>query len=168
MDKHVVIDLETMSTRAHGAILSIGAVLYEKGVETDSFSINIDPKSSAEAGCHFSKDTIDWWAKQSEDAKQSWKVNPQPLKEALEKFIEWYGKDDKYVWGYGANFDIVLLEESMFRVKLNTPWRYYNIMCLRTLTNITKTKIPRLTGTHHNALDDARNQGDFLIKLLGQ
>jgi DNA polymerase III epsilon subunit-like protein len=60
MTVNIMVDLETMSTRSHAAICSIGAVKFEGKEILDTFYCTIDLKTCKEAGMHISKDTIKW------------------------------------------------------------------------------------------------------------
>ena len=59
--KHVVVDLETLSTNSNACIVSIGACLVENLEITDTFYCNVDGRTCKEAGLHIDPDTIKWW-----------------------------------------------------------------------------------------------------------
>lgn len=170
MDNHIVFDLETLSTHKNACIVSIGAVKISKLDITDYFKVNIDAASSKSFGLHINKQTVQWWSEQSKEARLAWQKDPKPLPEALDMLTDWYGTNKKkyYVWGYGANFDITLLESSYQATGKKEPWMYTNIMCLRTISNLIGEPIPRIEGTHHDALDDAINQAKYLIKFMSK
>jgi inhibitor of KinA sporulation pathway (predicted exonuclease) len=49
---------------------------------------------------------------------------------------------------------------------MQAPWKFYNDRCYRTLKAMyPHIKMPKRTGTHHNALDDAISQVNHLILL---
>ena len=50
MTVHVMIDLETMSTRSNASICSIGAVKFEGSTILDKFYCTIDLKSCKDGG----------------------------------------------------------------------------------------------------------------------
>ena len=62
--RHVVLDLETLSTRSNAAIVSIGAVAIENLEVVDEFYVNVDPSTCKEAGLHIDPLTVEWWAEQ--------------------------------------------------------------------------------------------------------
>ena len=142
--RQIVVDLETLSTRSNAAILSIGAVAVEDLKIVDEFYVNVDPKSSKEAGLHIDPLTIQWWTEQDEESRSALQQDPMPLDEALDKFSTFYGKQSIPIWGYGANFDVVILENAMTLSGWNAnkhtqekyPWRFWDIYCLRTISNI--------------------------------
>jgi DNA polymerase III epsilon subunit-like protein len=169
---HIMVDLETLSTRANATILSIGAVRFTlgKGI-IDTFYINVDGKSCKEAGLHVSKDTVKWWSEQNKEALKALLVDPQPLTVAMNKFYEWCGNDEIMIWGNGASFDVTILEEAFEAVGVSRyPWKHWNIMCFRTVMNLMGIRNSDIrkseNDTHHHALDDALSQTKTLIKVL--
>ena len=162
--KQVVVDLETLSTHPNACIVSIGAVLIEDMEITDTFYINVDGRTCKEAGLHIDPDTIKWWGEQSKEAQEAWQKNPVPLQEAIDKFTLWYGKESIPIWGYGANFDVVILESAYRALDMNIPWKFWDISCLRTLMNVLDKRLPK--ANNHNALDDATAEAKVLIEIL--
>lgn len=170
----VVVDLETLSTHANGCIVSIGAVKFNlnDGI-LEEFFINVDPTSCKEYGLHFDKHTIEWWTQQSKEAREAWQKDPVSLPEALHKFAEFYGDKSIPVWGNGANFDISILESAYYAIGYDKdkvygehlPWKFWDIYCLRTLTNILDKKLQK-TGVNHNALHDAIAEAKLIIEIL--
>lgn len=165
-NKMVMIDLETLSTKHNACIGSIGAVKFDDDKIISSFKVNIDAKSCKDVGLHISKDTVNWWGTQSKEARDAWMTDPRSIHDALALFEEWYGTRSMWTWGYGANFDIVIMESAFEAIGGKEPWKYTDVCCLRTITNITGQRISRTEGTHHDALVDARNQAIFLQKFL--
>ena len=162
--KQVVVDLETLSTHANACIVSIGAVLVEDMEITDTFYINVDGRTCKESGLHIDPDTIKWWGEQSKEAQEAWQQNPVPLQEAIDKFTIWYGRESIPIWGYGANFDVVILESAYRALDMDIPWKFWDISCLRTLMNVLDKRLPK--ANNHNALDDATAQANMLMEIL--
>ena len=162
--KHIVVDLETLSTHSNACIVSIGAVLIDNLEITDTFYINVDGRTCKEAGLHIEPDTIKWWGEQSKEAQDAWQKNPVPLQEALDKFTMWYGNESIPIWGYGANFDVVILESGYRALDMVIPWKFWDISCLRTIMNVLDKRLPK--ANNHNALDDAKAEAEVLIEIL--
>ena len=169
---HIMVDLETLSTRAHATILSIGAVKFniQDGI-LDTFYTNIDAKSCKDFGLHVSKSTVEFWAKQKPEALKALMVDPKPLDFALDEFIKWIGSDEIMIWGNGASFDVTILEEAMSAVGIKKyPWMHWNIMCFRTVMNLIGIRNSDIRKSendlHHHALDDAISQTNTLLKVL--
>lgn len=167
-DISVMLDLETLSQKKTAAIVSIGATKFDESGIVDEFYININPLSCKEAGLHIQKETIDWWKQQKPEAYAALKDNRNSLEDALTKFSAWFGPKSLPTWGNGVSFDNVILENAYQSLGLNTPWKYYDERCYRTVVNlfgIAKIKQENRT-LHHNALDDAKAQTINLLSLF--
>lgn len=171
MKRHVMIDLETMGLRPTSAILSIGAVHFDHVGVIDKFYTAISLKSCQAAGLTVDQSTVNWWSKQTDDARKAWDQADAPsLYQGMKAFYQWCQRvaADKYLcpWGNGADFDLVLLKNAFDALDVEPPWRYYNHHCFRTMKNVMPVEPPAREGTHHNALDDAIYQVQYLQKIL--
>lgn len=168
---HVMIDLETLSTRANATILSIGATKFTLGEGIiDKFYCNVDAKSCKEVGLHVSNGAVEWWMQQSKAARDALLDNQISITNALTQFTDWIGKDKVMTWGNGASFDISIMESAYAAIGMPYPWRYSNIMCYRTVMNLMGLSNAKIRAsendTHHHALDDAISQTNTLIGIL--
>ena len=164
---NVMIDLETYSTRPTAAIASIGAVKWQDGQIVDTFYCTIDAATCKAAGLHFEKSTLEWWQKQSKEARAALLKDNLPLEEALTKFEAWYGNKSLPTWGNGAGFDNVIMDCAYKALDRKRPWLPWEDRCYRTMKNIVNIPIDKRDGVYHNALDDAITQTKHLIKILG-
>jgi exodeoxyribonuclease VIII len=162
----VMVDLETMSQRSNASIASIGAVKFEDGKIIDKFYCTVDIKSCKELGLNIQKETVEWWSRQNPEALAELRKNNIDIKEALADFREWYGKKSLWTWSNGAGFDNVILENAYKAIGENTPWKFYDSRCYRTVKAIINIEENERQGTHHNALDDAIHQAKHLMRLL--
>ena len=167
---NVMLDLETLGQSAGAVILSIGAVKFSGGVVSrvvsSEFYRRISPQSCVNVGLKIDPDTVMWWMKQGDAARSEIVKDGINVSLALMEFSKWVGDPDALVWGNGADFDNVLLASAYRAVNLPLPWKYYNNRCYRTIKSLNKDiKIER-SGTHHNALDDARSQAFHLMRCL--
>jgi hypothetical protein len=169
MYDNVMVDLETLGTVPGSVILSIGAVAFnEMDVSEEGFYTPIRRESCFQAGLTADQTTLDWWERQSEEAR---KVLFDPagasLEEALRRFNEYLGQfpGTVSIWGNGANFDNPLLACAFKAVGVTPYYRFWNERCYRTVKNqypdIELTRV----GTYHNALDDARCQAEHLVQI---
>jgi hypothetical protein len=165
--KNVMIDIETLGTRPGDTILSIGAVKFtaEEGI-TEEFYVTIDPETCKAAGLRAQKSTLEWWEKQSPEARAAAFKGEVSLNVALTKLTMWMPPlDSVLVWGNGANFDNTLVAAAYRAMKMDVPWHYWNDRCYRTIANMfLKTRVERV-GTGHHALDDAKTQTLRLLKM---
>jgi DNA polymerase III epsilon subunit-like protein len=168
----IMFDLETLSNNYDAVIVSIGACKFsfEKGI-LDTFYVNIDPKDSKSYGLTIDQSTIDWWMTQPKEARDAWKKDPKPLKEAMTSMIDWWSKDSM-VYCNGAAFDLPILYSNLKVCGLNKPWQFRNEMDLRTIYRILGIDNHKLraadASVQHNALDDAIEQTKHLLKAFSE
>jgi hypothetical protein len=156
---HISIDLETLGTQPGSVILSIGAVKFDPitGEIGEKFYANITPKSCLDVGLVTDQSTVEWWSTQSQEARDALKVDRQPLQIVLHEFSQ-YASGADGVWGWGATFDVSLTEAAYRAVKLDLPWKFWNVKCGRTVCGLVNVSPVRNTGTHHKADVDAEMQ----------
>jgi DNA polymerase III epsilon subunit-like protein len=167
----IMIDIETMGTGPLGAIVSIGAVVIGTNNE---FYRNVNLSSSIALGMNVDSDTVVWWSKQSDDARNALaRPEPVPLRTALESLHSWIPEGKKQVWANGASFDLVILRNAYQLIGLNCPWSFREEMCMRSIRSVGdeigfpyKQYKQDNVIVAHNALDDARVQAAYLTELL--
>ena len=171
MPKHYMIDLETLDNKQTSAIIAIGAVEfspYEFGLGEEFYRV-IDINSAIKYGT-VGGDTVKWWMQQSDEARKAIhspnEVHMLPTAIGmLTQFID----NNGIVWGNGSSFDISILEHAYTQLGLIAPWKFWNVRDCRTAEEMARPKaskkdIPR-QGTHHNALDDAKYQAEYVTHL---
>lgn len=183
MDKKytdVMVDLETMGTSVNAAILSIGAVAFSFEDKTENlvedknrhFYQRISLRSAMTHGGVLDADTVLWWLKQSDQARNQLTSETLPqvtMPVALMDFILWIdevsvGSKNVRIWGNGASFDNAILSDAYRRMEFDQPWSYWNDRCYRTAKASSSVPFVRL-GTHHHALWDAVSQAAHLLKI---
>ena len=164
----VMVDLETLGTGPNSVIISIGAVKFDPdtGEIGDEFYAVVDQQSCLDLGLEKDPATVEWWSKQSAAAQEAVFNRPgYHIAQVLEIFGSFVNKNTP-LWGNGADFDNVIIANAYRKLKQETPWKFWNNRCYRTMKNL----FPRVTmmreGTHHNALDDAKFQAKHLIAIL--
>lgn len=165
--KHVMADIEGLGTEPGSVITSIGAVFVSiKGVSKCSFYERIDIQSCMDVGLNVDAGTLMWWFKQPDAARLELTRKGRPIFDVLEDFTAFLRYRDVRIWGNGASFDPVMLEEAYRACDMQAPWHYANARCHRTLVNTFPTiKKPAIVGTKHNALADAKAQAKHLVQL---
>lgn len=170
--KHVMIDLETLSDRFDSPIIAIGATEFDidSGVLGETFYAGISVADALNYGKP-KGETIVWWMKQSDAARQAAIAGTQDLRSALGDFEQWLAQfDDFSPWGNGASFDITILEHAYWRCfGRPAPWKFWNIRDCRTIKMIGEkigVAVPKMTGgVAHNALDDAIHQAKWVSAI---
>lgn len=160
------IDLETLDNRYSSAIVSIGAVQFNR--DTGQIGVRhyaeISIDTAIKAGT-VSGSTLAWWMDQGDKARRVFAGKEKtPLACALADLATLIrGKTiGPRVWGNGSSFDITILEHAFHNGAhgLAVPWQYWDVRDMRTImdaADVDTRKLPR-NGVHHNALDDAEFQ----------
>lgn len=169
--RHIMIDIETMGLEPNAAIISIGAVHFDKANLFTEFYTSVSLKSCLDLGLTTTQSTVDWWQKQSVEARMAWQNEDAPtLPDALVKFNRWAlgigSLSEICPWGNGADFDLTILGSAHRALQVDPPWKYYNHHCFRTMKNMFRVADFPRQGTHHNALDDAKHQALHLQRIL--
>ncbi|HAN8961583.1 TPA: exonuclease [Escherichia coli] len=174
---HLMIDLETMGTNTNAPIVVIGAVFFDPqtGEIGPVFYIVVSLTDAMNTGAVPDGGTIEWWLKQSSEARAAILTDQVKLRDALSRFREFINEysDEKFVqvWGNGATFDNAILRTSYERLDIPCPWRYYNDRDVRTIVELGKTidfdarTVIPFEGVRHNALDDARHQAKYVSAI---
>jgi hypothetical protein len=180
--KHVMIDLETLDSHSTAAITSIGAVFFD--VDTNAlgkeFKRNVSSRSSQKFGLTIDADTIEWWFKQTPEARAHlYDPLPITLDAALRDFtnflrengdVDAKGSPAVYVWGNGATFDNVILRYAYEKVGQSAPWSFRYDSCFRTLKNqfdpTSKFWQESRVGVAHDSLSDAKSQAQHALAIF--
>jgi len=181
-------DLETLGTVPGCSMLSIGIIAFDPMAETvddlfpdEGFYKVVNRQDSRDHFLHESPDTLAWWEKQSDAARQVLRdaedrKKSVPLRLAVEESIDYVSSHcsprNARMLGNGADFDNPIFTVAAHQVGIKVPWNYGG-RCYRTLKNLDEFlgsdfKAPKVTrtGTYHNALDDAKTQATHLWEFL--
>lgn len=172
MQKHLMLDVETLGTDPRSVILSLGAVLFTEEKIEAGFYCTLDVNEQLKVyKRQVSAETLSWWLDQGAAARS---VIDAPEKialgDGLQRLIEWLetttDTNSLLVWANGASFDLPLLATAFSDTNLKAPWRFWNERCFRTLKAMARSvPAPERAGTHHNAVDDAIFQATHLINI---
>ena len=180
---NVMIDLETLSTNKNAAIMEIGAVEFNKftGKTGETFNIIIEPYDWCRNDRHVDGETIQWWFKQSQEARKRFIKPPDDiyvtdLNEALWKLRYWIQDcdtvdDDKnvVVWGNGASFDIAILENAYDYFHIEIPWKFWSVNDVRTIVDLNpsvKENCKFDKGIRHSAVSDCMYEIKYLTETI--
>jgi DNA polymerase III epsilon subunit-like protein len=185
MNNLIMVDLETLSVKANAAILTIGAIKFNKNISVNtsstfgtnlnsnnSFYKRITIESCKEANLDINEDTIKWWNTQEKEAKYEAMLNPDriSLKEGLIEFNKWVG-DFKYIkfFANSPDFDITILREAYRNTNLEhlIPFNFWNIRCCRTVYDLGNVRLKDFPNKiQHHALYDCMSQIEALQKAF--
>ncbi|SUX99134.1 exonuclease [Citrobacter youngae] len=177
---HLMLDMETMGNSPDAPIVSIGAVFFDPstGNTGAEFYQIVSLESSMSFGMKPDASTIQWWLKQSSEARSAILVDgAMGLREVLELLADFIaenaanGSHSVQVWGNGCSFDNVILRRAY--VLTETPFAvpFWNDRDVRTMVELGKSvginprfDIP-FEGDLHNALSDARHQVKYVSAI---
>ena len=169
----IMIDLETLSTRADAAILSVGIAVFDikTGKVSDTLYKEVTMEVQKEYG-HIDPATVKWWLQRDQDARQAIceQAYPEYLYNVLYKVRDFLQnnnihKSTSRVWSNGSSFDLVILRHAFQRHYLDLPWGYWQERDCRTICDLAKDICgidvkPSSQDTAHHALQDAINQAE--------
>ncbi|VEC16376.1 exonuclease [Citrobacter portucalensis] len=177
---HLMVDMETMGNSPDAPIVSIGAVFFDPstGNTGAEFYQVVSLESSMSFGMKPDASTIQWWLKQSSEARSAILVDEaMGLLETLELLADFIaenaanGSHTVQVWGNGCSFDNVILRRAY--TLTDTPFAvpFWNDRDVRTMVELGKSvginprfDIP-FEGDMHNALSDARHQVKYVSAI---
>ncbi|WP_410706084.1 3'-5' exonuclease [Citrobacter amalonaticus] len=177
---HLMVDMETMGCDPDAAIVSIGGVFFDpsSGNTGAEFYQVVRLESSMSFGMKPDASTIEWWLKQSPEARSAILVDDaMGLLETLELLADFIAENAAngcrtvQLWGNGCSFDNVILRRAFALTDTPFPVPYWNDRDVRTMVELGKSvginprfDIP-FEGDMHNALSDARHQVKYVSAI---
>lgn len=162
---HLMLDIETFSTKTNSFIIQIVAVLFTKDQTLDAhtFKRNIglwdsQPKADIDG------ETVKWWQEQSDSVKE--KVLLAEPKSLLSKALEDLTKFTKEhkpatIWANSPSFDCAILRHAFEHAGMETPWAYWQEMDVRMAKYVLSRRgieVPKKPTDAHDAEVDAKHQ----------
>lgn len=159
----IMLDIETLGVHPGAAVLQIGAIHFENGIETASFIQEISLDDCLQKGLLIEADTLRWWNRQDPVVRTQVFTGDGALYFtllALNEFVENHGGATP-IWCNGAGFDFPILRAAYYKLGLPPAWHYTQERDLRTL----KALFPvgqLLDAPKHLAIEDCRRQLKYL------
>lgn len=160
---NIMIDLETLGTKPNSAILSIGAVAFDKDGIHDEFYVNIDLQSSIDFEYDIDSSTVYWWLSQDKEAGSVLSKDLLPVGSCmvnLSDFIKEHQPTE--IWANSPSFDLVMLKNAFEKQGVEVNWKFWLERDFRTFLSLTGAERVYPTVAH-NALEDAKAQVQTLI-----
>ena len=157
---HIMIDLETLSTRMNAVIIEVGYCLFEPTGDGVDFSatFRLDVEEQIDTGRSMTWKTIQWWMKQDEAARMKI-ADPQGYEIfGIEAFLDEFSNVIPWgsiegVWSHGAGFDIPILTDLYASAGLKEPWHYRTPRDTRTLFSLSPMEMVPATMKHSAEAD---------------
>lgn len=184
----LMIDIETLASKSlNAALVQIGLCAFniETGACAEPRTINIIPDLDT---FDVEWETLKWWMKQSDEARQSvfgdqHVCYPALLAyEAIENYCNYYlpaSLNRRNIWAMPPKFDLAIVENWIIKAvhprqpagtKKAFPWKYNSSRDLRTLANIVgasrSDRVPAAVA--HDAGHDAHAQALTAIKFYSK
>lgn len=176
--KHIMVDIETLSTAVNAAVLSIGAVEFDPmtGKIEREFYYELD--LSEQTNRHVDINTMQWWIKQcmvnTDNIEFLLKNNRKKdavayVLHELGAFVNGgaeyamtrvEGYEKIALWACDPDFDIAILADLYKEHNLPVPWKFSepkSVRTVRMLTQLAGMEIPTQEADH-NALNDCIRQ----------
>lgn len=167
-ERHLVLDLETLGTKANSCILTIGALVFDpyktdlidyinnKSENSPDISIlykKISIDSCVDLGMTVDDETIKWWSKQNEAAiEEAFSDDDRhDIKDVLLELNKFSRNCTKF-WAKSPSFDCNIIEDAASKLQIGVPWAYHQTRCIRTIEDFTDFKTAKINS--HNALED--------------
>lgn len=178
MALEAMIDIETGATTPDAAIFAIGACVFERheiGAIPSTFTCNATMQSNDLEGRKLNGDTMAFWFRQSDAAREALFEEPcTNLRQALKRLRMWMQEQKPrvtHIWANDPDFDIVILKHAFEQVGEMWPWGFWLNRSVRTITELAyedpddckqMKEAYRGESTHHKAVDDAVAQAKWV------
>ena len=163
-----MVDIETLATTPSAAMISFGACHFDidTGVISDKLNVNIVMRDVAKTGLVVSKDTLQWWLRQDKEVFRSSQENAISHKDAMKiisDYLEKYKNSRLWQWG---SLDFPVIESNLIKQGYEAQWKYWRVDNARTVFNVFGVDIGCDRNAHHNAMQDAVDQAQYLIDFF--
>jgi len=165
---NLMIDLETLDTKATSVIVSVGVCAFDESAIHDKQYFVLECQEQLDRGRTVSFDTLEWWFRQDKAVTDA-AFNQKKMD--VDRFLDGLGyfcskNGIRKVYAQGTDFDIAMLSHIHNQYKKQIPWDFWLVRDTRTIYDMMKTEKHTREGTHHNALDDAVYQAECVIQAF--
>ncbi|MEX8191580.1 3'-5' exonuclease [Comamonas guangdongensis] len=171
---HIVLDLETRSTKPNAIGASIGAVAIGPDLQLLTSEFHIPLAQHMQFPRHEDSETMRWWSEQSQEARFASIMAAQTVLpgQAQRDFAAWVHSvadpEKVKVCGNGSVFDNVILRSLYDMFNQPPPWERRFDRDIRTILDLhpAAKDVGEFVGVKHIAVDDARHEAKQLVKAL--
>lgn len=174
VERHVVIDIETLGTDSNSFITSVSAVEYLHSHSDNAKKVEIQQTRNyvldpwvEQPGAVVDGATVQWRQQQSEETKHDLRLPREQyvsLDQMLRELREFVG--DAQVWANAPDFDLVILNNAAKRLGLKPITKYYKHRCVRTAKMALETIYGHSIdfSNPHMPFEDCINQLEYVIR----
>src|SRR5687768_5214533 len=176
----LMLDIETLGLEPMSVITQIAAVPFEIEDDSLNYGINIDINlnNCLNNGAIIDGNTLTWTIENNLQALKN-QNEKMDLPEALLK-LGWYIGDirPQFIWAKSPNFDCTILESWYKRCGITIPWKYKQLVDVRTIEWFGRTKLnlgevldeihEKYKGKTHNPTADCHFQIEVLRKVINR
>ena len=170
----LMIDIETLATDSNALVCSISAIQFnlDTGQIGEKFEIGLNWDEQISKGAVVDMGTVRWWLSQDKQAQNSLlSLSCSNVNNALNDFNRWLADTFKSsfsnirLWGNGATFDNVIVENLFKRHNVEFFIRFWNHRDVRTLVDVSNIDLRTFIfeGIKHNGLDDCKHQIKYCV-----
>lgn len=151
--RHVVVDLETLSTRIDAVVTSIGIATLDPTRPEPIVGVGYRLRWDDQLGFgrRVSQSTLRFWLEQDRAVAQRELAGDEYCTTGALYAISPHLRD-VLIWGNGAAFDLAILRSLYEAFDLEVPWNYRNERCFRTLRDGREPLKPEVP---HDPVSDA-------------
>jgi len=168
--EHISFDLETLGNTPRAPIVQIGACKFDDSgnIDQDTFLRTVKLESLGRYNFEVDYSTVGWWMSQDDKAIKSvfCADNSVDLRLALFDFQKWIGQSSKYYYWSHATFDPPVLANNLIETGIGRFIPFRRFRDIRTLVHFAGETTTKREGIHHNALDDAVFQAQYISELI--
>lgn len=178
----VMVDIETLGTKADSTIFQIAAIAFD--IETGQHLSQFNRTADISKNDYMNVDgsTIKWWLNENKELFTNL-INSGvgSSEELLEEFHSWLTGlsvvGDLHLWGNGIMFDNNMIKTQFEESVLEHPINFRNDRDVRTLVELAAIKLGTTVseirkrfdrGTAHDAFDDVKHQIDYVVYCFNE
>lgn len=151
--KHLVVDIETLSTEPNAVVLALAIVpftfedhTYFSTLLTQGLMVKFKVEEQVKVHRrHIEESTVSWWKEQQKKIRDII-VKPSPsdvtIRDGLSEFnqfvlgISGFSKEKSYVWSRGNDFDFPIIKTLFRDANISLPYNHWKIRDVRTAIDI--------------------------------
>jgi hypothetical protein len=167
--KHLQIDIETAANSPRSYVLTVGLLLFDPlGDGSEDKGWHFGVPASMNKGRELNVETLIWWMKQSEEARNNSWVAPQSYAEFngqrvslppgnLQQILRETTTQAEHIWANDPDFDCTIMRDFFTTNGWDYRWPFGKHRSMRTLKAL--YEIPQIDNAlAHDALADCRYQ----------